>query len=89
MVLYLIGLGLGDERDITIKGKEALEACSKVFLESYTSVLGVPTARLEELYGKKFVTADRELVESEADRMLDPAAAGEDVAMLVVGDALW
>lgn len=87
MVLFLIGLGLGDERDVTIKGRDAIASCSKVFLEAYTSVLGVDVPRLEELYGKKMVIADRELVESEADRMLVPAKT-ENVAFLVVGDPL-
>ena len=41
MVLYLIGLGLGNEKDITIKGYEAIKKSSKVYLESYTSILGV------------------------------------------------
>ena len=40
-MLYLIGLGLGDQDDITVNGLKAIQSCSKVFLESYTSVLGV------------------------------------------------
>lgn len=39
MVLYLIGLGLADEQDITLKGLRAIQSCSKVYLESYTSIL--------------------------------------------------
>ena len=39
----------------------------------------------EALYGKEVVVADREMVESEADRILD-GADREDVAFLVVGD---
>ncbi len=46
MPLYLIGLGLGDEKDVTVKGAEAIAKCSKVFLESYTSVLGVDAKKL-------------------------------------------
>ena len=45
-MLYLIGLGLGDEKDVTVKGAEAIAACSKVFLEAYTSVLGVDPVKL-------------------------------------------
>lgn len=30
MVLFMIGLGLGDERDITLRGLEAIKGCSKV-----------------------------------------------------------
>lgn len=38
-MLFLIGLGLGDARDITVKGLEALRSCSRVYLEENTSVL--------------------------------------------------
>lgn len=40
-MLYLIGLGLGDASDITVKGLQALRSCSRVYLEAYTSVLTV------------------------------------------------
>ena len=30
MVFYHIGLGLGDEKDITLRGLEAVKKCSKV-----------------------------------------------------------
>ena len=44
--LYLIGLGLGDEKDVTVKGAETIAKCTKVFLEAYTSVLGVDAKKL-------------------------------------------
>jgi len=47
MVFYIIGLGLGDERDITIKGLDAIKSSFKVFLEAYTSILGVDKSKLE------------------------------------------
>ena len=53
MVLYLVGLGLGDEKDITVRGLEMVRGCSKIFLEHYTSVLGVDKAKLEDFYGKE------------------------------------
>jgi len=84
-MLFLIGLGLGDEKDITIKGLEAVRHCSKVFLESYTSILGIDKAKLEEFYGKEIIVADRNCVESEAE-MIYGCAKMEDVALLVVGD---
>ena len=39
----------------------------------------------EAFYGKEVVVADREMVELEADRILD-GADKEDIAFLVVGD---
>lgn len=38
-MLYIIGLGLGDEKDITLRGLEAVQKCQKVFIEAYTSLL--------------------------------------------------
>jgi diphthamide biosynthesis methyltransferase len=46
MPLFIIGLGLGDEKDVTVKGAEAIAKCDRVFLEAYTSVLGVSAAAL-------------------------------------------
>lgn len=38
-MLYIIGLGLGDERDITLRGLEAVKKSQKVYMEAYTSLL--------------------------------------------------
>lgn len=46
MVLYVVGLGLGDEQDITLRGLNAVKKSKKVFLENYTSVLGIELSRL-------------------------------------------
>lgn len=40
-MLYLVGLGLGDAKDITVKGLEAVRRCRRVYLEAYTSILTV------------------------------------------------
>lgn len=40
-MLYLVGLGLGDAQDITVKGLEAVRRCRRVYLEAYTSALTV------------------------------------------------
>ncbi|XP_039984256.1 diphthine methyl ester synthase [Xiphias gladius] len=84
-MLYLIGLGLGDAADITVKGLQAVRNCSRVYLEAYTSVLTVGREALEEYYGKQLILADRDLVEQGADEILKDADV-DDVAFLVVGD---
>ena len=86
MSLSIIGLGLGDERDVTVRGADAIRAADIVFLEAYTSILATPLERLEEVYGKRIRVAHRETVESESDSILGPARAGQHVAFLVVGD---
>lgn len=45
-MLYMIGLGLADERDITIKGLEIVKRAERVFLEAYTAILLVDRSRL-------------------------------------------
>lgn len=87
MVLYVVGLGLGDEDDITLRGLKAVQRCDQVFLEAYTSVLAAGKERLEAAYGKPITVADRTMVESEAERIYLPAK-DKDVAFLVVGDPL-
>jgi diphthine synthase len=85
-MLFLVGLGLGDERDITLRGLEAVQKCDEIWLENYTSILLDSTpAKLEALYGKSIRLADREQVEQSIEEVL--ARAKEiNVAFLVVGD---
>ncbi|KAF7646798.1 hypothetical protein LDENG_00182160, partial [Lucifuga dentata] len=84
-MLYLIGLGLGDAADITVKGLRAVRRCSRVYLEAYTSILSVGKEALEEYYGMELILADRDMVEQGADEILRDAAV-TDVGFLVVGD---
>ena len=37
----MVGLGLGDATDITVKGLEVVKKASRVYLEAYTSILSV------------------------------------------------
>jgi diphthine synthase len=39
-------LGRGDERDITLKGLDAIQRSSRIYLEAYTSILGVSHDKL-------------------------------------------
>jgi len=45
-MLYLVGLGLADETDITVKGLEIVRKVERVYLEAYTSILLVDKAKL-------------------------------------------
>jgi diphthine synthase len=85
MTLYFIGIGLCDEKDITVKGLEAVKRCDYVYLEKYTSILQCSIDDLEKLYHKKIVLADREMVERRAYEILEDAK-DKNVAFLVIGD---
>jgi diphthine synthase len=87
MTLNIIGIGLNDEKDITVKGLEAVKNSDFIYLETYTSKLQCSFEKLEKLYGKKIILADRELVEKKAEEILDKAK-DKQVSFLVIGDAL-
>jgi len=88
MVLYFIGLGLGDETDITVKGLNAIKKSKKVYLEHYTSILGISKEKLEQFYEKELIIAYRETVEIEMDQILEDISKDKenDYSFLVVGD---
>jgi len=66
---------------------EAVRRCSYVYLESYTSSMDIKKKELEKLYGKEIIIADRDLVENNSSEIIGKARK-EDVAFLVIGDAL-
>jgi diphthamide biosynthesis methyltransferase len=45
-MFYLVGLGLGDAKDITVKGLEIVKKSKRVYLEAYTSILTVGKEKL-------------------------------------------
>lgn len=45
----MVGLGLADETDITVKGLNVVKAASRVYLEAYTSILLVDKDKLVSL----------------------------------------
>lgn len=84
-MFYLVGLGLGDAKDITVKGLEVVKGAKRVYLEAYTSILTVGKDELEKFYGREIILADREMVEQFSETILQDTLS-EDVALLVVGD---
>jgi diphthine methyl ester synthase len=45
-MFYFIGLGLSDEKDITVKGLEIVKRAERVYLEAYTAILMVEREKL-------------------------------------------
>ncbi|MCH8067563.1 MAG: diphthine synthase, partial [Nanoarchaeota archaeon] len=87
MTLNFIGIGLNDEKDISIKGLELVKKADFVYLENYTAKINCNISYLEQLYGKKIILADRKLVEMDAEKTILREAKAKEVAFLVVGDA--
>lgn len=85
--LIFIGLGLGDERDITLRGLRAVQNADEVFAEFYTSVLS--NANIEKLkhhFGKDITVLDRPQVED--GNIILEAAHKKNVAFLTAGDSM-
>jgi diphthine synthase len=86
-MFYLIGIGL-NPKQVTLEAKEAIESCSRVFFEAYTSCYSEGSiAGLEELTGKRFIELRREGVEEGFGLVLKEAKR-EDTALLVFGNPL-
>lgn len=83
----MVGIGLGNELDITVRGLETIRKCSYIYLESYTSKLNTSKKELEQLYGREIEIVDRQYVENRSSDIVKRAKT-KDVAFLVIGDAL-
>jgi len=85
--LVFIGLGLYDEKDLTLRAIEEAKQCQVLFAEFYTSAMrGTTLDRLKELLGKDIAVLKREDVES-GDIIVREAAA-KRVGFLVAGDPM-
>ena len=84
-MLYLIGLGLGNEKDLSLNALEILKKCKYIYLENYTSNIGFNIEDLEKLINNKITFADRNLVENKAEEILKKATNYE-TAILIKGD---
>ncbi len=88
MALYLIGLGLHDIEDISVKGLAAVRQCHKVYAEFYTAILGGTSHdELVAFLEKPVNILDREGVERGGARIVEEATT-EDVALLTAGDPM-
>ena len=82
-MLYLIGLGLHDENDLSLKAVDVLRNSDRVYFESYTSFFNGDLGRLRELCGKEVVPLKRSDLEEKPE---ENVLAGGEVALLVAGD---
>lgn len=87
-MLTFVGLGLWDEKDISLKGLEAIRAADFVYAEFYTSQLsGTTQERMETVYGKKVKMLRREDIENNPKEILENAKNG-NVVLLSGGDPM-
>lgn len=87
--LVFIGLGLYDEKDISLRGLDELKNADSVFAEFYTSLMpGLSIRKLEEMIGKEIRIVSRRILEEEEGEEIFKAAKKGKVAFLVQGDPM-
>jgi diphthine synthase len=85
--LVFIGLGLNDEKGITIKGLEETKTADTVFMETYTSCMpDFNLQRFEMLCGKKVQLVTRQTLENENGTLILQASKVGKAVFLVPGD---
>ncbi len=87
-MLSFIGLGLYDDRSITVRGRDVLADVDTAFAEWYTSHLaGASIEDLETTHGIEITVRDRAGVEQQPEPILDAAVNGH-AAFLTAGDTM-
>lgn len=87
-MLTFVGLGLYDERSITVEGRAAVRNADRAYAEFYTSrLVGTTVETLESHHGIDIEVRDRAGVEQHPEDIL-AAAEEEDVVFLTAGDTM-
>jgi len=85
--LYLVGLGLRDEKTLSLEALEILKKCQTIFFEDYTNFIKKDTfLNLEKILEKKLIRLSR--AELENEKLILNALNSGDCALVVPGEAL-
>lgn len=86
-MLSLVGLGLWDEEDISLKGLERAKNADRVYIELYTSKWYGNIKEFERMIKKEIKILNREDLEEKSSEFLE-GVKGKKVVLLVPGDPL-
>ena len=87
--VIFIGLGLGDEKGLTLEGLDAAREADRVFAEFYTSIMPqLQLSKLEDIIGKKVELLTRSHLEDENGERIMSSASRERAVLLVPGDPM-
>jgi len=86
-MLYLLSLGLSDEKDMSLKALETAKRCTRLYAEFYTLKMNTDAGKLSELVGKPVKELERSGMEEGFEKIVEEARK-QDVGVFVGGDAL-
>jgi len=86
-MLVLAGLGISDERGLTLEEIDEIKDADEVFLELYTSVWGGSIEAVEKITGKGIKILKRKDLEEDVEEILK-LATHKKVVILVPGDPM-
>ncbi len=85
--LIFVGLGLNDEKGITVSGLEEAKTADNLFMENYTSLMPhFSLERFEALCGKKVQLVSRRDLEEENGKLILESAGNGKAVFLIPGD---
>lgn len=87
MSLILVGLGLFDEKDLTLRAIEEAKKADKAYIELYTSKWHGSIENLEEIIGKKVIELKRKDLEENSISIINESKA-QNIVIFVQGDPL-
>lgn len=85
-MLYLIGIGLYDEKDISLRAIEILKSADEIYVEDYTNFYHGNLKNLSEITSRNITILKRNDIES--GEILYKDALLKNIALLVPGDPM-
>ena len=87
--LVFVGLGLYDEKDLSLRALEEIGTAEKIFAELYTSLMpALDMGQLERLAGKRVTIISRKVLEDEEGQQILRETEQGKVVFLVPGDPM-
>jgi len=86
-MLYLVGLGLYDEKDISLRAIEILKSADEIYAEKYTNFYHGNLKEIEKIAGREINILTRNDIES--GEILYKNALSGNIVLLIPGDPMF
>lgn len=86
-MLFLISIGLRDEKDMSLRAIETALSCDSLYLELYTSPLATDALKISKMIGRPVIALERADLEERSGKLIEEARE-RNVGIFVGGDCL-